>query len=181
MNMKKLFNATFEQSLNLLDDQLVMYMIKDTEKRSLYNGKRKILLVFIDIIMVAIQYGFVLATDYGMNHPDKDSFVPAAEVNLLPKAIFWIFLFGYLCIWLYTRYKNDRNVSTKIFVTMSTCNNYLLWLLLEANLFFITFFLKALSLIGMGIYLALICIIGYIVIKSKMNSLNKNESVKYFV
>ncbi|EGP5416390.1 DUF4176 domain-containing protein, partial [Enterococcus faecium] len=39
--MKKLFNASFEQSLNLLDDQLVMYMIKDTEKRSLYNGEKK--------------------------------------------------------------------------------------------------------------------------------------------
>lgn len=40
--MKKLFNASFEQSLNLLDDQLVMYMIKDTEKRSLYNGEKNI-------------------------------------------------------------------------------------------------------------------------------------------
>lgn len=174
MSVKKIFNATFEQSLNLLDDQLVMYMIKDTEKRSLYNGKRKFLLVVIAIILVAVQYGFVLATDYGMKHPDKDSFVPAAEVNLLPKAIFWIFLSGYLCIWLYTRHKNDRNISTKIFVTMGTCNNYLLWFLLEANLFFITFFLKALSLIGMGIYLLLICIIGYLIIRSKVNFLNKN-------
>lgn len=174
MNMKKLLNATFEQSLNLLDDSLVMYMIKDTEKRSLYNGKKKVLLVAIAISMIAIQYGFVLVTDYGMKHPDKDSFVPVAEVNLLPKTIFWIFLFGYLCIWLYTRQKNDRNVSTQIFITMNTCNNYLLWLLVELNLFFITFFQKALSLIGMGICLALVCIIGYIVIRSKVISLKKS-------
>lgn len=38
--MKKLFNASFEQSLNIKDDSLVQYMIQDTEKRGIYNGKK---------------------------------------------------------------------------------------------------------------------------------------------
>ncbi len=170
--MKKLFNATFEQSLNLLDDRLVDYMIKDTEKRGLYNGKKRFLLISISIILIMAQYGFVKFTELGMKDPDRNSLVPEPDINFLTESFFWIFLFMYLFIWLYTRYKNKNNSSTRIFITMNTCNNYLIWLILTVNLFFITMFLKLLTSIGMIIVLILLTIVGYIVIRSKCNSLN---------
>ncbi|MGG5314198.1 DUF4176 domain-containing protein [Enterococcus sp. DIV2381] len=170
--MKKLFNATFEQSLKLLDDPLVDYMIKDTEKRGLYNGKKRFLLMSISIILIMAQYGFVKITEFGMKSPDRNSFVPEPDINFLPESFFWILLFIYLSIWLYTRYKNKNNASTKIFITMNTCNNYLIWLILTINLFFITLSLNVLTSIGMIIVLLLLTIVGYIVIRSKYNSLN---------
>ncbi|WP_375152570.1 hypothetical protein [Enterococcus mundtii] len=95
--MKKLFNATFEQSLNLLDDRLVDYMIKDTEKRGLYNGKKRFLLISISIILIMGQYGFVKFTELGMKDPDRNSLVPEPDINFLPESFFgYFFLFIYL-------------------------------------------------------------------------------------
>ncbi|EOH54288.1 hypothetical protein UA3_02307 [Enterococcus faecium EnGen0263] len=37
MKNSKIFSATFEQSLNLLDDQLVVYMINKGDPKSLRN------------------------------------------------------------------------------------------------------------------------------------------------
>lgn len=99
--MKKLFNASFEQSLNLLDDQLVMYMIKDTEKRSLYNGEKKYLLLVLSITFILIQYSLVLLTQYIIDNPDSDSFVPKSDINFLSKPIFWLFFGSYIVCWIY--------------------------------------------------------------------------------
>ncbi|EJZ8467011.1 DUF4176 domain-containing protein, partial [Enterococcus faecalis] len=94
--MKKLFNASFEQSLNLQDDGLIKYMIQDTSKRGIYNGKNKLLLRIITIVCIFVQYGFVIVTEVGMQNPDPDSFIPQPNINMLPKSVFWLFFLMYI-------------------------------------------------------------------------------------
>ncbi|EJZ8467044.1 DUF4176 domain-containing protein, partial [Enterococcus faecalis] len=53
---------------------------------------------------------------------------------------------------------------------------YLIWLSIEANLFFITFFLKPLTVVGMIVLLGSIVLIGYVILRSKKRSL---ENVLY--
>lgn len=172
--MKKLFNASFEQSLNIKDDSLVQYMIQDTEKRGIYNGKKRWVLLIIAIVFIFVQYGFVIVTEVGIQNPDQDSFVEQANINMLPRSVFCLLFLIYLFIWLYTKkYNND---SIKIFITMNTVNNYLIWLLIEANLFFITFFLKPLTVVGTTLLFGSIGLIGYAVFRSKKRSL---ENVLY--
>ena len=170
--MKKLFNASFEQSLNLLDDQLVMYMIKDTEKRSLYNGEKKYLLLVLSITFILIQYSLVLLTQYIIDNPDSDSFVPKSDINFLSKPIFWLFFGSYIVCWIYMNLKNDGNKSVNVFVTMCSVNNFTLWLIVEINLMFITAFLKPLTVLGTIVLLIGVSIIGFIILKSKIKFFN---------
>ncbi|MGC2931995.1 DUF4176 domain-containing protein [Enterococcus faecalis] len=172
MRVKKLFNVTFEQSLNLLDDQLVMYMIKDTEKRSLYNGEKRYLLFALSIIFILIQYGLVLLTQYIINNPDSDSFVPKADINFLSKPIFWLFFGSYIVCWIYMKLKNDGNESVAVFVTMCSVNNFTLWLIVEINLMFITAFLKPLTVLGTIVLLIGVFIVGVVILKKKITFLN---------
>lgn len=109
--MKKLFNASFEQSLNIKDDSLVQYMIQDTEKRGIYNGKKRWVSLIIAIVFIFVQYGFVIVTEVGIQNPDQDSFVEQANINMLPRSVFWLLFLIYLFIWLYTKkYNNDSGL-----------------------------------------------------------------------
>ncbi|EGP5068166.1 DUF4176 domain-containing protein, partial [Enterococcus faecium] len=74
MKNSKIFNATFEQSLNLQDDKLIKYMKKDVEQPG--RKEKPILVKILAILLVSLQYGFVKFTEYGIKHPDKNSFLP---------------------------------------------------------------------------------------------------------
>ena len=51
----KLFNASFEESLNLLDDNLVKYMINDVERPVV--REKPVLLKFLAILFILLLYG----------------------------------------------------------------------------------------------------------------------------
>lgn len=162
-------NASFEESLNLQDDNLVKYMVEDVEKPGV--KEKPILLKLLAILFIALLYGMCLLVKYFIEHPDPSSPVPVPKVNLLPTYIFWGFLIIFMSIWIMTLVK--RNKSTKFFFGYINTINYVFWLVIEVNLFFLTLLLSSLTFYGV---LALVCVlglIGYIIFRSKSKSLER--------
>ncbi|HDT7972424.1 TPA: DUF4176 domain-containing protein, partial [Enterococcus faecalis] len=71
--MKKLFNATFEQSLNLEDDKLIKYMQKDVERPDV--KEKPILLKVLAVVMIMLLYGIAVLADFSTKYSDKNSFL----------------------------------------------------------------------------------------------------------
>ncbi|EOS7735201.1 DUF4176 domain-containing protein [Enterococcus hirae] len=170
--MKTLFTATFEQSLNLQDDQLIKYMKKDVEQPG--KKEKPILVKILAILLVSLQYGFVKFAEYGIEYPVKNSFLPKPIFNFLPISVFIIMLSIYLVIWIFTLLKRYKEL--KLYFSYINTVNMLIMLLITLNLMFITFFLKPLTIIGMGLLLSILVMIGYVVFRTKKRSL---ENVLY--
>ncbi|EGP5708615.1 DUF4176 domain-containing protein [Enterococcus faecium] len=172
MKNSKIFNATFEQSLNLQDDKLIKYMKKDVEQPG--RKEKPILVKILAILLVSLQYGFVKFTEYGIKHPDKNSFLPTPTFNFLPISVFIIMLSMYLVIWTVTLLKRYKEL--KLYFSYINTVNMLIMLLITLNLMFITFFLKSLTVIGIGVLIGILMFTGYVVFGTKKRSL---ENVLY--
>ncbi|MDB7101962.1 MULTISPECIES: hypothetical protein [Enterococcus] len=169
--MKKLFNATFEQSLNLLDDPLVDYMIKDTSKRSLYNGERKILPLILFLMLVLFSYGIAILSRNSILYPNPSSFLPVPSINFLPLTLFWILNIIYLCFFIF--FQTKSRFSNKLFIKLNNLNNYIILLVILMNLYFLTIFFKPLTFFGtLFLYLCVISV-GYVLVISKFNKLKR--------
>lgn len=166
--MKKLFSATFEQSLNLLDDQLVVYMINKGDPKSLRNKP------WINTFFSVLIFGFCYLISRLYYHQDSNSPVGLATINLFPSWIIYIFFFVWLLCIIYVKKFIYRENEQVVFLLNS--NNLLLIMIVSLNLFFITFFLKPLTIIGMSLLLSILVMIGYIVFRTKKRSL---ENVLY--
>ncbi|EGO8095108.1 DUF4176 domain-containing protein [Enterococcus faecalis] len=157
MNMKKLFNATFEQSLNLEDDKLIKYMQKDVERPDV--KEKPILLKVLAVVMIMLLYGIAVLADFSTNYSDKNSFLQKGSINFLPISLFWLFLGVYVLVWIYTLLK--RYDASKFFCAYVNSVNILIWLVVELNLLFVTLFLKSLTIFGVVILISIIMAIGY--------------------
>ncbi|MFQ6343905.1 DUF4176 domain-containing protein [Enterococcus faecium] len=166
--MKKLFSATFEQSLNLLDDQLVVYMINKGDPKSLRNKP------WINTFFLVLIFGFCYLISRLYYHQDSNSPVGLATINLFPSWIIYIFFFVWLLCIIYVKKFIYRENEQVVFLLNS--NNLLLIMIVSLNLFFITFFLKPLTIIGMSLLLSILVLVGYIVFRTKKRSL---ENVLY--
>lgn len=171
MKLPKCMTASFEESLVLQDDSFISYMEKDTNKRGIYNGQKKITIKIIALISIVSLYGFSKLVKYLMQHPDPNSPVPQPEINFLPIGLFWIILVIYLLIWLYTLSKRVKN--TKIYFGMVNANNFIFWVVISANLFFLTISLRLLSILGVAVFFTLQALVIYAVFRSKSRSLSK--------
>ncbi|NSN26539.1 DUF4176 domain-containing protein [Enterococcus faecalis] len=157
MNMKKLFNATFEQSLNLEDDKLIKYMQKDVERPDV--KEKPILLKVLAVVMIMLLYGIAVLADFSTKYSDKNSFLQKGSINFLPISLFWLFLGVYVLVWVYTLLK--RYDASKFFCAYVNSVNILIWLVVELNLLFVTLFLKSLTIFGVVILISIIMAIGY--------------------
>lgn len=61
-------NASFEESLNLQDDNLLKYMIGDVEKPGV--KEKPILLKFLSIVFIGLLYSMCLLIKYFIEYPD---------------------------------------------------------------------------------------------------------------
>lgn len=163
MKNSKIFSATFEQSLNLQDDKLIKYMKKDVEQPG--KKEKPILVKILAILLVSLQYGFVKFTEYGIKHPDKNSFLPTPTFNFLPISVFIIMLSMYLVIWTVTLLKRYKEL--KLYFSYINTVNMLIMLLITLNLMFITFFLKSLTVIGIGVLIGILMFTGYVDLELK--------------
>ncbi len=155
--MKKLFNATFEQSLNLEDDKLIKYMQKDVERPDV--KEKPILLKVLAVVMIMLLYGIAVLADFSTKYSDKNSFLQKVSINFLPISLFWLFLGVYVLVWIYTLLK--RYDASKFFCAYVNSVNILIWLVVELNLLFVTLFLKSLTIFGVVILISIIMAIGY--------------------
>lgn len=169
MKLPKIMTASFEESLVLLDDNLVTYMVKDVEKPGVKD--KPILLRIITILLIALLFGISKLITYLINHPDPDSPVSQPKINFFPSSVFYLMLTIFIVIWLITLIKRTKN--TKYFFGYMNATNYVLWLIIATNLFFLTFFFKSLTILGVIVFFALVTIIGYLVVRSKLRALSQ--------
>lgn len=171
MKLPKIMQADFEASLNISDDSLIKYMIEDTEKRKIFNGKGRIRTVILFIFLVGILFAMSAFSSKGTEHRFEDSPVPKPDINFLPIWVFILFLMIWFFFWLYSRKINYINNQT--FTSMFNANNYIIWLTIEMNLLFLTFFLKPLTIFGIVLFFGAVFIISYMIFKGKKQALEK--------
>ncbi|MBO0440297.1 hypothetical protein [Candidatus Enterococcus ikei] len=172
MSKFKLMNASFEESLNLSDDSLISFMEKDTSNRGIYNGKNKIGITIIAIIMFSFNFFISMIVQIGIDGKLGESTLPQPDINFLPLWVPIGLLIIWLVIWLLLKRNNYYRIS--IYRRMLTINNYMIWLILEANLFFLTFFLTTLTFFGAVAIFCFLALTGYIIFRSKARSLENN-------
>ncbi len=168
----KLMNANFEESLNLSDDSLISFMENDTNNRGIYNGKNKIGITIIAIIMFGFNFFISMIVQIGIEGKLGESTLSLPNINFLPMWVPIGLFIVWLVIWLLLKKNNYYSIS--VYRRMLTVNNYLVWLILEANLFFLTFFLTTLTFLGA---LTIFCFLGLtscIIFRSKSRSLENN-------
>ncbi|MDR1567546.1 MAG: DUF4176 domain-containing protein [Streptococcaceae bacterium] len=169
MKLPKIMTASFEESLILQDDRFVQYMIKDVEKLGV--KEKPVLLKVLALLFISLLYGFSMLIKYFIDHSDPDSSVPEPQINFFPAKLFWLMLTIFILIWIITLIR--RTKGTKFFFAYLNTTNYLRWLIIVVNLFFVTFMFIPLTVLGVLIFFGAIGIIGYIIGRSKIKSLNE--------
>lgn len=135
MKLLKIFTASFEESLNFEDDELLKWMKQDVEQPE--HKEHPIVLFIISIALIAFNYGVARSINSDFF---KDSLFPKIEFNFLPMWVFYAFLFVYIAFWLFSHYK--RYNSNRIFWIHMNANNLLIWLTIEVSLAFFTCLFK---------------------------------------
>ncbi|WP_206853100.1 hypothetical protein [Candidatus Enterococcus mangumiae] len=171
--MEKLFNATFEESLNLSDDTFVTFMNKDVNQLPDPTGGKKVVARVVGVLLLAFLIGInyliaVISTKISAGELGPSP-LPTPDINFLPMWLFYLLF----CIWLtlvfifrdrgeyyFTRIRGQFNL-----------NLYIIWLVIEMNLLFITVFLKPLTILGMLFLLGLIGVVSYLVFRTKKRTI----------
>ncbi|MBM7642338.1 hypothetical protein [Streptococcus loxodontisalivarius] len=174
--MKKLFQASFEESLNLRDDTVSNGFIErnlaETEEKEKYRGTLKSY-IWLTLLTIFFTFGpnwiFYKASYYIYSHFDS-SFLKQSTYNFLP---YWIFLLlG--CTWLFLIIMGKRFSQKFILIYRGQFHlfvTYFLWLLIEWNLFCLTGFSASLGLFGTLSFLAINFYFIYIIFRNRIRNL----------
>ncbi|WP_301358022.1 hypothetical protein [Enterococcus spodopteracolus] len=171
--MKQLFKATFEESLNLSDDTFVTFMNKDVNQLPDPTGGKKVVARVVGVLLLAFLIGInyliaVISTKISAGELGPSP-VPIPDINFLPIWLFYLLFFVWVTLVFIFRDRGEYYF-TRIRAQFNL-NLYIIWLVIEMNLLFITVFLKPLTIIGMLFLLGLIGLVGYLVFRTKKRSL----------
>ena len=100
MKKKSIFKASFEESLNLLDDEIsgkyVEDLYQDALKKEKYRGTLKSYvwqIILTLIFVIGLNWGFLAVNSYFFYEPDKSEFTfPISKINFFPLGYF-----GFVC------------------------------------------------------------------------------------
>lgn len=171
--MKQLFNATFEESLNLSDDAFVTFMNKDVNQLPDPTGGKKVVARVVGVLFLAFLIGInyliaVISTKISAGELGPST-LPTPDINFLPMWLSYLLFFVWVTLvfifrdrgeYYFTRIRGQFNL-----------NLYIIWLVIEMNLLFITVFLKPLTILGMLFLLGLIGVVSYLVFRSKKRTI----------
>lgn len=171
--MKQLFNATFEESLNLSDDIFVTFMNKDVNRLPDPTGGKKVVARVVGVLFLAFLIGInyliaVISTKISAGELGPSP-LPIPDINFLPMWLFYLLFFVWVTSvfifrdrgeYYFTRIRGQFNL-----------NLYIIWLVIEMNLLFITVFLKPLTILGMLFLLGLIGVVSYLVFRIKKRTI----------
>ncbi|AZP93457.1 hypothetical protein QJ527_01645 [Enterococcus mundtii] len=171
--MKQLFKATFEESLNLSDDTFVTFMNKDVNQLPDPTGGKKVVARVVGVLLLAFLIGInyliaVISTKISAGELGPSP-VPIPDINFLPIWLFYLLFFVWVTLVFIFRDRGEYYF-TRIRAQFNL-NLYIIWLVIEMNLLFITVFLKPLTILGMLFLLGLIGLVGYLVFRTKKRSL----------
>lgn len=171
--MKQLFKATFGESLNLSDDTFVTFMNKDVNQLPDPTGGKKVVARVVGVLLLAFLIGInyliaVISTKISAGELGPSP-VPIPDINFLPIWLFYLLFFVWVTLVFIFRDRGEYYF-TRIRAQFNL-NLYIIWLVIEMNLLFITVFLKPLTILGMLFLLGLIGLVGYLVFRTKKRSL----------
>ncbi len=171
--MKQLFKATFEESLNLSDDTFVTFMNKDVNQLPDPTGGKKVVARVVGVLLLAFLIGInyliaVISTKISAGELGPSP-VPIPDINFLP--IWWFYLLFFVWVTLVFIFRDRGEYYFTRIRAQFNLNLYIIWLVIEMNLLFITVFLKPLTILGMLFLLGLIGLVGYLVFRTKKRSL----------
>ncbi|URZ86524.1 hypothetical protein [Floricoccus penangensis] len=171
---RNIFNATFEESLNLKDDSLIDYMDKDTHKlpdpsTQSEKSKARIFGYIIVIFMIGTAFLISFICTKGFEGKLGESPFPKPNINFLPLKIFWVLFFVWLCITLIFRDRGEYFMSR--FKGLFNMNTYIIWLVIEINLFFITFFSTTLTISVIISFFLILLFLAYFIFQNKIRTI----------
>lgn len=175
---KSIFKASFEESLNLLDDASLQYIKKDYYEKlgkGLNNGKPSIgfrIKSIIYSILFVFGGNFLLALfAFSLNDADpKDLTLPVHKPSLLTPELFLICCFIWLSLVLIGKFV--RKPFLRPYRYRFHIETFLFWFCLEFNLLGITIALPTLTSLGIWFIYILLSIIALIFLRMEKRSLS---------
>lgn len=175
---KSIFEASFEESLNLLDDASLQYIKKDYYEKlgkGLNNGKPSIgfrIKSILYSILFVFGGNFLLALfAFSLNDADpKDLTLPVHKPSLLTPELFLICCFVWLSLVLIGKFV--RKPFLRPYRYRFHIETFLFWFCLEFNLLAITVVLPNLTSLGIWFIYILLFIIALIFLRIEKRSLS---------
>ena len=175
---KSIFKASFEESLNLLDDSVsgkyTEDIYQDALKKEKYRGTLKsyIWLVILTILFIIGPNWLIVAlNDYLFYHANpRDLSVGLSEINFLP---YWAFWMG-LAIWILLIILGKRFNQQFILIYRGQFHfmvSFIIWLLIELNLFLMNLLYGLVGYLGLFAMEGLILFTIIYMIRDKSTSL----------
>ena len=179
MDKKSIFNASFEESLNLEDDGFVQYQKKDVySKLEKYYRKGhpsmglKIQSVILALIFpISLNFMLLVISIYLHDSNPKDLAVSISKTPLLSAEVYVLFLFIWLLIVLVGKFIT-RNYLLPYRYHFHVIT-FLIWLSLEFNLLAIDMSLPTLSIWMVAAIFVFITILAYFMFSLEIESLKK--------
>ncbi|ORP01653.1 hypothetical protein B7694_09975 [Streptococcus mitis] len=176
MKKKSLFQASFEESLNLQDDPISGEFsnknLASAQEKEKYRGTLKSyvwLTVLTILFIIGPNWLITVLTKYLYHHSEDSPLLPPVH-NFLPNWLFIIFLFVWLLLILFGKRFSQQFIliyrgQFHLFVT------FLIWLIVEMNLFFLTFLYSTMRATGTILFFVLFGLMCYIIVRSRRTSL----------
>ena len=177
---KSIFKASFEESLNLLDDgisgKFAQENYQDALKKEKYRGilKSYVWLVFLTVLfIIGPNWLIVAVNDYLFYHANpKDLTVHLSEINFLP---YWVFWMG-VAIWILLIILGKRFNQQFILIYRGQFHfmvSFLIWLLIELNLLLLNLLYGLVGYLGLFAMEGLFLFTIIYLIRAKSTSLLK--------
>ncbi|MBM7642761.1 hypothetical protein [Streptococcus loxodontisalivarius] len=168
--MKRLFQANFEESLNLLDDTFIKYMVDDLSPRKAY--KNRFVKLFFSIMGILFLYGLAFLTNkVSMGEGGKMAVNPL-HINLLPQWLFYSCAIIWIVIVIWSLFK--RYTALEVEFSILTVTLYIFGMLLFINLFFAMFFANEAGILTFICLNLLNLLVIFLTISNKYKALLQN-------
>ena len=179
MTKKSLFKASFEESLNLLDDGFLQYQKKDYYNKlgkAFKKGKPSFwfgIKTFILSLLFPIGANFMLlAVTLSLQNSDpKDLTLPVSQYPLLTVELYLICLLIWLLLVLMGKFfKRTFILPYRYRFHIIT---FIIWFAFEFNLLAITMSLPILTKWGILVFFGLLVFLAYVMLRTELRSLKK--------
>ena len=176
MKKKSIFKASFEESLNLQDDPISGEFsnknLASAQEKEKYRGTPKSyvwLTVLTIVFIIGPNWLITGLTNYLYHHSEDSPLLPPVH-NFLPNWLFIIFLLVWLILILFGKRFSQQFIliyrgQFHLFVT------FLIWLIVEMNLFLLTFLYSTMKATGTILFFVLFGLMCYIIVRSRRTSL----------
>ena len=175
MKKQSIFKASFEESLNLQDDpfsgEFSNKNLASAQEKEKYRGTPKSyvwLTVLTIVFIIGPNWLITVLTKYLYHHSEDSPLLPPVH-NFLPNWLFIIFLLVWLLLILFGKRFSQQFIliyrgQFHLFVT------FLIWLIVEMNLFLLTFLYSTMRATGTILFFVLFGLMCYIIVRSRRTS-----------